>query len=401
MKYLFTSMPVVSHLLPLVPLAQQLQLDGHDVLVGTTGPAADAARRAGLSTVDAGGRLDARAPYDALLAMLERGDAGQETLDEDALVTHGRYFGDVGLRMLDDLVEIGRDWGARAVVYPGIHSAALAAAHALNAVGVLHGYGSPLPTFGPALDHVLSCRTDLPDRLPEAEVEIDVLPASLPNLAKLPWTNGRPAHRLTMRYGSFNGAADVPHRLLVPRAVPRIVLTCGSAEAQARRGLTYRLAIEALADIPCEIIVLAGGVDLDLLPDPLPPHVHVERWLPLKVLLDHSDAIVHHGGSGTVLTSFAAGLPQVGIPMPGTVSVANQRAVQARGAGTFLDVADLDSAGGQGRLAAAVRATLNDPAQRRAAGEVRAEMAAMPSVSEVADRVAAVVGDQDRTGVSG
>lgn len=30
MKYLFTSMPVVSHFLPMVPLAQQLLLDGHD-----------------------------------------------------------------------------------------------------------------------------------------------------------------------------------------------------------------------------------------------------------------------------------------------------------------------------------------------------------------------------------
>ncbi|MDQ1289282.1 MAG: enterobactin C-glucosyltransferase, partial [Actinomycetota bacterium] len=116
MKYLFTSMPVVSHLLPLVPLASQLVLDGHDVLVATCGPAADAARQAGLTTIDAGGRHDARAPYDRLLKIIDEGGAGRGPVDEDSLALHGEYFGDVGLRMLDDLLDIGSLWGADAVV---------------------------------------------------------------------------------------------------------------------------------------------------------------------------------------------------------------------------------------------------------------------------------------------
>jgi glycosyltransferase len=390
MKYLFTSMPVMSHFLPLVPLAQQLALDGHDVLVATTGPAADAARRAGLTTTDAGGRLDAREPYDRLLETIESGGAGRDAVDQDSLTLHGEYFGEVGLRMLDDLVDAGGAWGADAVVYPGIHSVALVAAHQLGAVAVLHGYGTPLPTFQPALDHILASRAELPGGVAEAAVEIDVLPPSLPNFATLPWSNGEPAHRLAMRYGSFNGAADVPRWLLGERKLPRIVLTCGSAEAQARRGETYRRVIDALADIECEVVILSGGAVLDRLPDPLPPWVRVERWLPLKFALDHADAVVHHAGSGTVLTSFAAGLAQVGIPMPGTVSVENARSMVASGAGTMLDLDALDT----DELAKAVRTTLTEPAQREAAVAVQREMAGMPSVRDVATRLSTIVGER-------
>lgn len=387
MNYLFTSMPVMSHLLPMVPLAQQLMLDGHDVLVATTGPAADAARRAGLTTVDAGGRLDAREPYDRLLAIIDSGNAGHGPVEEDSLSLHGEYFGDVGLRMLDDVLDVGRAWDASAVVYPGIHACGLVAARELNAVGVLHGYGTPLPTFQPALEHTLASRDDLPNKVAEADVEVDVLPPSLENFAELPWSNGKPAHRLAMRYGSFNGAADVPRWLLGERAVPRIVLTCGSAEAQARRGETYRRIIEALHAIECEIVVLSAGARLDRLPDPLPAHVRVEPWLPLKFALDQSDAVVHHAGSGTVLTSFAAGLPQVAIPMPGTVSVSNARSVEACGAGTMLDLDALDS----DELARAVTDALTSRAQRDAAVAMQREIEDMPSVRAVATRLSEIV----------
>lgn len=383
MKYLFTSMPVVSHFLPMVPLAQQLMLDGHDVLVATTGPAADAARQAGLATVDAGGRLEARAPYDRLLEVIDSGQAGHAPDDGESLSLHGEYFGEVGLRMFDDLVDAGRAWGANAVVYPGIHAGALVAANEIGAMAVLHGYGTPLPTFAPALAHMLGARDDLPDELAEAEVELDVFPSSLPNFAELPWTNGRPAHRLAMRYGSFNGAADVPRWVLSERDVPRIVLTCGSAEAQARRGETYRRVIEALDSTDCEAVILSGGVRLDRLPDPLPSWVRVERWLPLKFVLDHSDAVVHHAGSGTMLTSFTAGVPQVAVPMPGTVSVSNAQSVAACGAGTMLDLDALDT----DELAKAVTTALASETQRSAAAAIQREIGDMPSVRAVATRL--------------
>ena len=393
MKYLFTSMPVISHFLPMVPLAQQLTLDGHEVLAATTGPAADAARRSGLTTVDAGGRLDAREPYQRLLEIIDSGQAGHDTVEEHALRVHGEYFGEVGLRMLDDLLDIGRTWDVDAVVYPGIHAAGLVAARELDAAAVLHGYGTPLPTFQPALEHMLASRDELPDELAEAEVELDVLPPSIKNFAELPWTNGEPGHRLAMRYGSYNGAAEVPRWLLEERAVPRIVLTCGSNEGLARRGELYRQVIEALGSTACEVIVLSGGAQLELLPDPLPSWVRVERWLPLKFALDNADAIVHHGGAGSMLTSFAASLPQVVMAIAGTVSVSNAMSVEASGAGTMLDPGDLDN----GALADAVTDVLTSQAKRDAAAMIQREIRDMPSVRVVATQLSDIV--RERRGV--
>ncbi len=393
MKYLFTSMPVISHFLPLVPLAQQLMLDGHEVLAATTGPAADAARRSGLTTVDAGGRLDAREPYERLLEIIDSGQAGHGTVEEHALRVHGEYFGEVGLRMLDDLLDIGRAWGVDAVVYPGIHAAGLVAARELDAAAVLHGYGTPLPTFQPALEHMLASRDELPDELAEAEVELDVLPPSIKNFAELPWTNGEPGHWLAMRYGSYNGAAEVPRWLLEERAVPRIVLTCGSNEGLARRGELYRQVIEALDSTECEVVVLSGGAQLERLPDPLPSWVRVERWLPLRFALDNSDAIVHHGGAGSMLTSFAASLPQVAMAIAGTVSVSNAMSVEASGAGTMLDPRDLDNSA----LADAVTDVLTSQAKRDAAARIQREIQDMPSVRVVATQVSDIV--RERRGV--
>ena len=42
---------------------------------------------------------------------------------------------------------------------------------------------------------------------------------------------------------------------------------------------------------------------------PQPPNVHVERWLPLALLLPRCTAAICHAGSGTTLAALGAGLP--------------------------------------------------------------------------------------------
>lgn len=84
-----------------------------------------------------------------------------------------------------------------------------------------------------------------------------------------------------------------------------------------------------------------------------------------------------------MLSSFAAGLAQVSLPMPGTVNVSNARTVTERGAGPTLDIDTL----GPEAVTAALEAVLRDPAHGRAAREVAEEMAAMPSAAVVIDRI--------------
>ncbi|MEU6083143.1 glycosyltransferase [Streptomyces sp. NPDC047108] len=384
MRYLFTSMPVSSHLMPLVPTAHAALAAGHEVLVATCGPAERTAVAAGLVTAEAGASRKARQPYDDLLRMLERAEAGSAPDDATSLAVHGRAFGEVGARMLDDLVDIADAWRADVVVYPGIHSAALVAARAVGVPAVLHGYGTPLPTFGPALDHLAPHAAKLGvEKVTEAEFEIDVLPPSLANFTEVPTEIGRPLHRLPMRYGCFNNGGTLPFWAMRRGDAPRVVATCGSVATMTLEGALYRDIVLATEELGAELVLLTADADLPLLPAALPPHVRPERWLPLRALLDGCDAIVHHGGSGTVLSSFSAGVPQISLPMPGTVNVSNARTVDARGAGRTLDIGAVSPEA----VAAALAEMLRDPAPRQAATEVAAEMAAMPSPAAVVDRI--------------
>jgi MGT family glycosyltransferase len=48
--------------------------------------------------------------------------------------------------------------------------------------------------------------------------------------------------------------------------------------------------------------------------DPQPANVHVERWLPLPLMLPRCTVAICHAGSGTTLAALAAALPLVLLP---------------------------------------------------------------------------------------
>ncbi len=126
---------------------------------------------------------------------------------------------------------------------------------------------------------------------------------------------------------------------------------------------------------------------------PLPPHVHVERWVAQERVLPHAAAVVCHGGSGTLFGALAAGLPVVALPLFADQPV-NARLLAAAGAGiavtppTALDTvesarvaADLAT-----DLAAAVDAVLRDASYARTSRAIAAQMAAAPGPWELLAR---------------
>jgi UDP:flavonoid glycosyltransferase YjiC (YdhE family) len=64
----------------------------------------------------------------------------------------------------------------------------------------------------------------------------------------------------------------------------------------------------------------------------LPPNVRTTGWLPFPPVFAAADAVIHHGGAGTLLTALAAGMPQLVVPGAGDRTV-NAGLVAARGAG--------------------------------------------------------------------
>jgi UDP:flavonoid glycosyltransferase YjiC (YdhE family) len=92
---------------------------------------------------------------------------------------------------------------------------------------------------------------------------------------------------------------------------PPVVFTAGSANRQARR--FFSTAIEASGRIGRRAVLVTGYGEH--LPSTLPGHVHHARYVPFTALFPRAAAVVHHGGVGTCAQGFAAGVPQLVMPM--------------------------------------------------------------------------------------
>jgi len=106
---------------------------------------------------------------------------------------------------------------------------------------------------------------------------------------------------------------------------------------------------------------------------PQPPNVHVERYIPLSLLLPHCDAAVTNGGSGALMAALGQGLPVVVGPISAD-QPANAARCAALGLGRVAEFTALTPE----RARDAVSGVLNEPSYRRNAERLRDEMAALP-----------------------
>ncbi len=92
---------------------------------------------------------------------------------------------------------------------------------------------------------------------------------------------------------------------------PPILATPGSANRHARD--FFEAAIAACGSLRRRLLVLTRFPEQ--LPATLPPGVLRAGYVPLSRVLPRCGAILHHGGIGTMSQAFAAGVPQVVMPM--------------------------------------------------------------------------------------
>jgi UDP:flavonoid glycosyltransferase YjiC (YdhE family) len=176
-----------------------------------------------------------------------------------------------------------------------------------------------------------------------------------------------------MRYVPYNGGAVLPAWLREPRRRPRVTVTLGSV-------LPQMAGVGALVPF----VQAAGGVDADFVitlgrADPagfgqLPDNVRLLEWVPLGALLAGSDAVIHHGGSGTTLTALNAGLPQYVLPH-GADQFQNAEIIAKSGVGAVVTPTELD-ADRLGEL-------LGDTSMRAASAAIAAEMAGQPTPADL------------------
>jgi UDP:flavonoid glycosyltransferase YjiC (YdhE family) len=391
---MFTVSDWPAHYFPMVPLGWALQAAGHDVRVVCAPSQVPALQPTGLTPVPVLGDLDMvwLQRFDNLNRITSgtwryprlpglHPDTGEEMPTLDGF-DFGGYAEECKRRIVrettvgvEGVLAFARAWQPELVVHDRLSMEGVLAARVLDVPHVAHLWG-PVGTDEPAgdlyplpVDYTgVFPRNGLPEMGPGLiEYLIDPCPPSMepPTLAT----------RLGVRYVPYNGPGAMAQWALETPDKPRVAVLWSNSVSSSYGAGSYLVprVVGALAALDLELVLPVHPNDVAGLGE-LPDNVRVVEQFPLRLLLPTCDAIVHHGGAGSVMTAVAAGVPQLGLTF-GPEQDADAARLAASGAGIHI-TGDLVTDEG---IAAAVSALLGEPAYRQAASRLRDENAARPA----------------------
>jgi UDP:flavonoid glycosyltransferase YjiC (YdhE family) len=166
---------------------------------------------------------------------------------------------------------------------------------------------------------------------------------------------------------------------------PRVFLTLGTVSFGAVEVLSR--AIAEIAPLDVDVLVTVGPEGEPAALGEVPDNAHVERFVAQSAVLPVVDLIVHHGGTGTVLSALEVGLPQLLLPQ-GADQFFNAEILTTTGAGRALP----NHAQQAGAIGEAVQALLGDSPERQIAVRIRDEIAGMPAPADVVPALVALAG---------
>ncbi len=373
MRILFTSTSGAGHVQPLLPYARALVQRGHDVRVAAPISVAATLEKAGLMHVV----LD-NPDSDTVKEVMGRMDAASADAAMPIAIQE-IFYGIQARTVLPGVLAAIRDWRPDLVVREASEPAGAIAA---EVAGIPH---ARVDVHNPHVEAMFI-------RLGAGPVDALRVVAGLPE-------DGGDALRAEPVFTAFPEALDStspptpPFRVRTEAPsgarpstadIPFIYITLGTIAGRLPKSkAAFRTALAAVADLPVTALLTTGPVmpiaDLGL----IPANVRVETFVPQAEVLPRSNAVLCHGGSGTVLGALAAGVPMVVTPLFAD-QPANARSVAAAGAG--LSVTD----GTDASLRAALLMVLSDPTYGIRAREIAVEMAAMNSMDAAADALIAI-----------
>jgi UDP:flavonoid glycosyltransferase YjiC (YdhE family) len=137
---------------------------------------------------------------------------------------------------------------------------------------------------------------------------------------------------------------------------------------------TFEVLLDAVAEEDIDVVATIGRNNDPAALVPRPSNVHVYQWLPLRPLLERSDAVMCHGGSGTTLAALNAALPLVVVPL-GADQFENALACEKAGTARVVRPRDVEASA----VRDAVRTVMAPgSSERHAARRLSDEITAMP-----------------------
>lgn len=188
-----------------------------------------------------------------------------------------------------------------------------------------------------------------------------------------------PADTLVYRHEDPEGTAPAPARRSRGRR-PSIYASLGSVAGRMPFAAhAFPEVLAGLAAVDADILFTVGSADRSAL-GPVPPHIHLEDYVPQDVAMA-CDAVVSHMGAGTTAAALSRGLPLVAVPLFADQHH-NAERVSTAGAGLTVDARSAAT-----DLPEAVDKVLTDPAYAENARSIAADIAALPSAADVLARV--------------
>jgi UDP:flavonoid glycosyltransferase YjiC (YdhE family) len=372
MRILFTTVAALGNFNPLVPLARAFQDQGHDVAFATAAQFGPVIEAAGFAAIPAG--LDVL--YNEYVQQLPPGPIGPSRFAEifvDALAGP----------MLDDLLRIIPSWRPDLLVHEVVEFGGQTAGEILRLPHVVHnlilfGYSPDLLDFLVRSEYAAFRRAHglPPDPRYDEYFRYMYLQHVPESIAPLHPSIAARSQLIRPEFPEVQ-ADNLPAWLSSLSERPTVYVTLGTVYNQTR-GLLETI-LEGSTDGQFNVIVTVGSDRDPAELGPQPSFVHVERYLPQAAILPHCDAIVCHGGSGTLLGALAHGVPLLIIPLDGDHFMSADR-LASLGVARVLQVPQVN----RQSVGEAMQAVLADPTYRQRASEIRADIAAMPSPAEIA-----------------
>ncbi|PYY57874.1 glycosyltransferase [Curtobacterium sp. MCSS17_011] len=374
MRILFSGVPALGHLLPLVPLARAAQAAGHDVALLTSGGMREPmATELPTVPVLAAGPM----PPD-LFAEVGRRIPGSDPANRPEPAAVAEFFAGTRVDLtVDDALRAAHGWEPDVVVADAVDLVGPLVAAELGVPYAIVAFGPEVPEeFRRPMAELVLPRYAQRGVVPTLPIALlDPTPVSLQAPG---WT--QPPVTIPFRSEPHSRPDVAAEQPLAPFPVsewrPRVLVTLGTVFGDATL-------LTAILDgfHPDEVDVVATvGVIGERLDDT--EHVHFLPFRPMRELLEGVDLVVAAAGAGTVLAAASVGVPMVLLPQGADQFINAARAAEA---GVAV-VADDPSAVGP-----AVHRMLAERSHFAAARRLGEETAQRPSatdaVRELVDRV--------------
>lgn len=428
MRVLIVTFPWKTHLFNMVPLAWSLRTAGHEVRVASEPDLLDVITGTGLTAVSVGSgealperirrawREGTLPPIEDAPPLGEPAPLFDISPDREPLswqqvkriydtlvVPRARLFNDA---MMDDLVDVCREWKPDLVLWNAVTYAGAIAATAVGAVHARLLYSVDVYTrmredylyrmaqqseadrtdglkdwvSGHAERHGVEFSEDLIN----GHFTIDPLPEPF-----------RLEHRLTslpMQFVPHNGKAVVPRWIEEKPKAPRVLMTFGVSANDWPELFVFgveqmQAILDAVADLEMELVVTLPK-DFQAQLQRVPDNTRLEEFVPLSAIMPTCSAVLHHGGAGSFGTAMRYGVPQMMISQALDAPL-KFKYIDKSGIGVWLKPEDADAAG----VRAGLVKLLRDDSYRKNAERLGQEVMSMPSPNELVHTIENLVAD--------